>query len=50
LKKNDAAFFPSHAAGQAVVTAHVPEHAFGAAYYTLKIAAADASVFNTKHK
>jgi hypothetical protein len=32
----------AHAAGQAVATAHVPQHAFGAAYYALRaIAAAD---------
>jgi len=36
-----AAQFAARAAGQAVATAHVPEHAFGAAYYALKIAMAD---------
>jgi hypothetical protein len=30
------AAFAAHAAGQAVATAHVPQHAFGAAYYALK--------------
>ncbi|WXG42580.1 MAG: putative immunity protein [Promethearchaeati archaeon SRVP18_Atabeyarchaeia-1] len=41
-KENSAACFAAHAAGQAVATAHVPEHAFGAAYYALKaVAAAD---------
>ncbi len=35
---NDNACFAARAAGQAVATAHVPEHAFGAAYYSLKIA------------
>src|SRR5215475_4213367 len=41
-KENNAACFAAHAAGQAVATAHVPQHAFGAAYYALKaIAAAD---------
>ncbi|MFB3888523.1 MAG: putative immunity protein [Candidatus Bathyarchaeia archaeon] len=41
-KENEAACFAARAAGQAVATAHVPQHAFGAAYYALKaIAAAD---------
>lgn len=41
-KENDAACFAARAAGQAVATAHVPQHAFGGAYYALKaIAAAD---------
>ena len=41
-KENNAACFAAHAAGQAVATAHVPQHAFGAVYYALKaIAAAD---------
>jgi hypothetical protein len=35
--------FAARAAGQAVATAHVAEHAFGPAYYALKIAAADSS-------
>ena len=39
-KENDAACFAARAAGQAVATAHVPRHAFGAAYYALKVAAA----------
>jgi hypothetical protein len=39
-KENDAACFAARAAGQAVATAHVPQHAFGAAYYALKIVAA----------
>jgi hypothetical protein len=39
---NQAACFAARAAGQAVATAHVPQHAFGSAYYALKsIAAAD---------
>lgn len=38
-KENNAACFAARAAGQAVATAHVPEHAFGSAYYALKIAA-----------
>ncbi|MCX6802238.1 MAG: hypothetical protein NT067_03940 [Candidatus Diapherotrites archaeon] len=38
-KENNAACFAARAAGQAVATAHVPQHAFGAAYYALKIAA-----------
>ena len=42
VKQNDAACFAARAAGQAVATAHVPQHAFGGAYYALKaIAAAD---------
>jgi len=41
-KENDAACFAARAAGQAVATAHVPQHAYGAAYYALKaVAAAD---------
>jgi hypothetical protein len=41
-KENYAACFAARAAGQAVATAHVPQHAFGGAYYALKaIAAAD---------
>jgi hypothetical protein len=41
-KENKAACFAARAAGQAVATAHVPQHAFGGAYYALKaIAAAD---------
>ena len=40
--KDDTARFAARAAGQAVATAHVPQHAFGAAYYALKaVAAAD---------
>ena len=42
LKQNPAACFAARAAGQAVATAHVPQHAFGGAYYALKaIAASD---------
>jgi hypothetical protein len=41
-KANTAACFAARTAGQAVATAHVPQHAFGSAYYALKaIAAAD---------
>lgn len=41
-KENDAACFAARSAGQGVATAHVPQHAYGAAYYALKaIAAAD---------
>lgn len=41
-KENDAACFAARAAGQAVATAHVPQHAFGGAFYALKaIAVAD---------
>lgn len=39
-KDDDAACFAARAAGQAVATAHVPEHAFGASYYALKVVAA----------
>jgi hypothetical protein len=39
-KENDAACFAARAAGQAVATAHVPRHAFGASYYALKVVAA----------
>jgi len=41
--QNTAARFAARAAGQAVATAHVPQHAFGAAYYALKAIAADAA-------
>ena len=41
-KENEAACFAARAAGQAVATGHVPQHAFGSAYYALKaLAAAD---------
>jgi hypothetical protein len=41
-KENNAACYAARAAGHGVATAHVPQHAFGAAYYALKaIAAAD---------
>lgn len=33
---DDAVVFAARAAGQAVATAHVPQHAFGAIYYALK--------------
>ena len=39
-QENDAACFAAHAAGQAVATAHVPQHAYGGAYYALKAIAA----------
>ena len=39
-EEDSAARFAARAAGQAVATAHVPQHAFGAAYYALKVAAA----------
>jgi hypothetical protein len=39
-KENAVACFAARAAGQAVATAHVPQHAFGAAYYALKAVAA----------
>jgi immunity protein 5 of polymorphic toxin system len=41
-KEDNAACFAARAAGQAVATAHVPQHAFGAVYYALKaLASAD---------
>ena len=40
-KDNTSAHFAAHAAGQVVATAHVPEHAFGPAYYALKAVAAN---------
>ncbi|MCM1565780.1 MAG: hypothetical protein NC238_07480 [Dehalobacter sp.] len=41
-EEGSAAQFAARAAGQAVATAHVPQHAYGAAYYALKaVAAAD---------
>jgi hypothetical protein len=39
-KENNAACFAARAAGQAVATAHVPQHAYGGAYYALKAIAA----------
>jgi len=39
-KENNTAFFAARAAGQAVATAHVPQHAYGSAYYALKAIAA----------
>ena len=48
-KGNDAACFAARAAGQAVATAHVPQHAFGSAYYALRaIAAADSAHADVK--
>jgi hypothetical protein len=38
---NAAAAGAAHAAGQAVATAHVPQHAYGGAYYALKAIIAD---------
>ncbi len=35
------ACFAAHAAGQAVATAHVPQHAYSGAYYALKAIAAN---------
>jgi hypothetical protein len=39
-KENSAACFAARAAGQAVATAHVPEHCFYSIYYALKAVAA----------
>jgi hypothetical protein len=46
--ENSLARFAARAAGQAVATAHAPEHAFGASYYALKVIAADSN--NNKEK
>jgi hypothetical protein len=47
--ENSAACFASHAAGQAVATAHVTQHAFGAVFYALKaILAADPAIGETE--
>lgn len=40
VKENDAACFAARAAGQAVATAHVPQHAYGGSFYALKAIAA----------
>jgi hypothetical protein len=40
VKVNNVSCFAARAAGQAVATAHVSQHAFGAAYYALKAIAA----------
>ena len=40
VKEHDAACFAAHAAGQAVATAHVPQHAYGGSFYALKAIAA----------
>ncbi|OLF11526.1 hypothetical protein BLA60_11205 [Actinophytocola xinjiangensis] len=40
---NEAACLAARAAGQAVATAHVPQHAFGGSYYALKALAAAAA-------
>lgn len=40
VKDNEPASLAAHAAGQAVATAHVPQHAYGGAYYALKAIAA----------
>ena len=51
-KRNDSACFAARAAGHTVATAHIPEHAFGPAYYALKAVAsvdsanADAKIAN----
>ncbi|RYE38948.1 MAG: hypothetical protein EOP21_11385 [Hyphomicrobiales bacterium] len=41
VKADQAACAAAHAAGQAVATAHVPQHAYGGAYYALKAIIAD---------
>jgi len=40
VAKNDDAKYAAHAAGQAVATAHVPTHAFGASIYAIRAVAA----------
>ena len=40
VKKSNSACFAARAAGQAVATAHVPQHAYGSSYYALKAVAA----------
>ena len=40
VKENDPALFAARAAGQAVATAHVAQHAYGGALYALKAIAA----------
>jgi hypothetical protein len=40
VKESDGACFAAHAAGQAVATAHVPQHVYGGSYYALKAIAA----------
>ena len=40
VKQSDVECFAAHAAGQAVATAHVPQHAYGGSYYALKAIAA----------
>jgi hypothetical protein len=47
-KEDSSACFAARAAGQAVATAHVPQHAFGAAYYSLK-AVETADPANAEH-
>jgi len=43
-KENKVACFAARAAGQAVATAHVSQHAYGGSYYALKAIASDDSV------
>ena len=40
VKQSNDECFAAHAAGQAVATAHVPQHAYGGSYYALKAIAA----------
>ncbi len=48
-KENSPARFAARAAGQAVATAHVPQHAFGVTYYGMKlIQSADPINYKTK--
>ena len=47
-KENPQACFAARAAGQAVATAHVPQHAYGGAYYALKAIAASDSFEEVK--
>lgn len=49
VKENDPALFAARAAGQAVATAHVAQHAYGGALYALK-AIATANPTNAEEK
>lgn len=44
VKDNSIACFAARAAGQAVATAHVPQHAYGSSYYSLKAIIASNSI------
>jgi hypothetical protein len=46
---DSAAIAAAHAAGQAVATAHVPQHAYGGAYYALRAIAAQHPTQQLEH-